>query len=240
MADFLGGAGSGAAIGSAFAPGIGTAIGAGIGGLLSLFGGGETEAEKRQREAYEMQKKAWDTLQGVDTNVANRFNNYSTPFDYSAMKGVLDNIFAEYSGVLTKDANRQTQQSQKDIVARNASQGITSGSMLNTQTNKVSTDIGENLLDALTQLGIGRQQQEIPLMQQENQNKFNITSAATDSDWRKVQANLSKAGGVGGMATNNMNAANVYAQTNNPNKDYLAIADILLKNAPKGGYFGKN
>lgn len=35
---FLGGAASGAGIGSMFAPGVGTAVGAGIGGLLGLFG----------------------------------------------------------------------------------------------------------------------------------------------------------------------------------------------------------
>lgn len=52
MADWeqgLKGAAGGAMAGSAFGP-IGTAVGAGVGGLAGLFGGGESEDQKRQRQ----------------------------------------------------------------------------------------------------------------------------------------------------------------------------------------------
>jgi hypothetical protein len=47
------GAASGASIGTALAPGVGTAIGAGVGALGGALMGGETDAERMQRERME-------------------------------------------------------------------------------------------------------------------------------------------------------------------------------------------
>ena len=47
------GAASGASIGTALAPGVGTAIGAGVGALGGALMGGETDAERMQREQLE-------------------------------------------------------------------------------------------------------------------------------------------------------------------------------------------
>jgi hypothetical protein len=47
------GAGSGASLGTSIAPGLGTAIGAGVGAIGGLIAGGETDAERMQRERME-------------------------------------------------------------------------------------------------------------------------------------------------------------------------------------------
>lgn len=57
----LGGAGTGAAIGTAFMPGVGTAIGAGLGGLAGYFAGSD-----KSDEVAELERQAMEAMKNVD------------------------------------------------------------------------------------------------------------------------------------------------------------------------------
>jgi hypothetical protein len=67
----LGGAATGATLGSLFAPGIGTAVGALGGGLLGLFGGGNKQPKIQQQNLlHPLQEKALERYlsQGIETS----------------------------------------------------------------------------------------------------------------------------------------------------------------------------
>ncbi len=135
-----------------------------------------------------------NNISATNTTVGNRFNNYDMPFSYSDMSGVLDNLFNQQSGQLTRSAGNAVQRGQKDTASRLASQGITGGSVFNNQINKVTDATNQSFADALEQLGIGRLGQNAGLMQTANQNQFNVTHAAQGVDQQNFINMLQKYG----------------------------------------------
>jgi len=148
-------------------------------------------------------KLLYNDLFSKDPTITNRFNNYKMPFSYSDMSGVLDNLFNQQSGMLTRNAANSVQRGQKDAASRMAAEGITGGSVYNNQINKVTDSTNQSFADALEQLGLGRLGMDAGLMQQENQNQFGITNAASGIDRGNANAWMNRASGLnsilGGM-----------------------------------------
>lgn len=145
---------------------------------------------------------AWSNLWGVDTDTTNRFDAYTPEFNASEMSGVLDKIYnAQKGGVettLNRETNRRMAQARKGTTGRLLSQGITGGSLLNDTISAAEENVLDtgfnNLSDALTSLGVGRMQQELPIMTEANRMKFATTQAAQNSDLQDVINEMRKAG----------------------------------------------
>jgi len=107
----------------------------------------------------------------------------------------LDSILNTQTQGLNRQANTARTQGQSDIASRLASQGISGGSLFNNQVAQQGNQTNKSLFDALQQLGQGRLGQQMNVMNQANQNGFNLANSQT-------QALLNLLGQQNGLAQN--------------------------------------
>lgn len=147
-------------------------------------------------------ESAWSNLWDTNTDTANRFDTYTPEFNASQMSSILDKIYnAKKGGVentLNRETNRRMAGARKGTTGRLLSQGITGGSLMNDTIQSAEEgvlDTGFNSLsDALTSLGVGRMQQELPIMTEANRMKFGTTQAAQNADLQDVINQMRKSG----------------------------------------------
>ena len=147
-----------------------------------------------------------------DPKTTNRFDNYNTPYDYNAMRKVLDGIYNRQQAGIGRNVGAGLQDTRQSTAARMASQGITGGSVLNSAIRGGEDQVLDKGFDAYNALDIARLSQQPALMQMENANKFQTTQAAQNVDQQNI-ANMIQRYGllnnvVGGMSTAEYNEDN--------------------------------
>lgn len=142
--------------------------------------------------------KAATSLQGqigaVNSNIKNRFNDYQIPFGYKSMKSNLDTSYDIGRKNLSSEAASEMSNAAKQTTEGLASQGVTQGSILNTAVDKAKAPIITAKYRGLSNLTSNQAGQDIGLMNTENQNKFQTTSAATNVDQANLAALFQKLG----------------------------------------------
>lgn len=134
----------------------------------------------------------WSNTWAIDPNVNNRFDNYQTQFDYGSMSGILDKLYNSQKNQINQNTGSNIAKNQRDTASRLASQGITGGSILNSQIDRGNSDIIGQGYNALNQLGIARQGQELGLMDRANQNNLSLAQLAQNADFQNKMNELRK------------------------------------------------
>ncbi len=142
----------------------------------------------------------WSSTWELDPNVTNRFENFNLPFNYSSSSNVLDEILGKQKESLGNITNTNLAKAKRGTASRLLSGGVMPGSSAYEDAISASGEdiLGENY-NALSQLGIGRMSQSIPLMQQENANKFAVTNAAQNVDLQNLMNQFRKMGMLSGQ-----------------------------------------
>lgn len=136
----------------------------------------------------------WNKTWAVNPTATNRFDNYDTPFNYNNMSSILDQIYDRNKGDVIKQGNMASSKAKRGSLARLSSQGITGGSTFMDYMNNADADILDQTQSVLGKLGTDRMSQSVPLMQMENQNKFNVTQAGQSTDFQNIMNELRKMG----------------------------------------------
>jgi len=143
----------------------------------------------RQKKADINQQSIDDLLrqiQGINPNTDNRFDKFQFPFDYSAKKKNLD----ELRKLGLEDINRTSENAiadnSKNTAGRLASEGITGGSIVDESIKRGQKDIFKGKFNAIRDLQKNTEAQDIGLMTQENRDKFGLTGAAQNVDFRNI------------------------------------------------------
>lgn len=139
----------------------------------------ESEQEKAARGYYQ-------DVEGLNTQVTNRFNNYKNPFEYGDMAGKVEDIFGGYEDIINRDTAEATAKQQEGAGSSLASRGITGGSILTDTQSKIASDINKTKTNALSNLGIGKSSAIKDLMEYFNKMKLLTTQGATDVDFGNI------------------------------------------------------
>lgn len=108
-------------------------------------------------------------------------DKFNYQFGTPEFTAALDAILQNQQGILEKQASSNKALAQSDAAARLASQGVLGGSLLNSQVTTAGNDINKQLANALQQLAQGRMGQQVGIMQQANQQGFNLANAKTSA-----------------------------------------------------------
>lgn len=165
-------------------------------------------------------------IKGLNVNVNNPFANYKTPFGYSDISSELKKLYGISLNEVDTTANDAIKGVQQDTAARMASQGITGGSLLNSQVNAGANGINKNRLASKTSLLKNQASNNLSAMDMENRNKFQNTSAKGNFDLANIQNLFQKYGLLGG--------AYGQQQSNLSNLDSTTWLDDLLAVANTG------
>lgn len=133
-----------------------------------------------------------DQLRGESFTARNRFDNYQDAFTPEQMQLALGTLFGQQTDLLNTNMDNQIAQGQQSTAARLASQGITGGSIFNNQIGQVRNAVNNQRASALAQLGIGKMNQSLGLMNTANDNKFRIASAGQNVDMTNVQNRMNQ------------------------------------------------
>lgn len=139
-------------------------------------------------------KNLLNETKGLNVTTANRFNNYSPEFDYSAMSSILDKLNSLQTNKGMKAMGGLLDKNKRSTRASLASSGITGGSIMNNLMSEAEAKVGSQMSDFLSNMGESRLNAEIPLMTTANNEKFRATSAASNVDQANVGNNLKKTG----------------------------------------------
>lgn len=127
----------------------------------------------------------------------NAWEGYKSPFDYKGMKSETDKAYDIGENKINRGADAAIKTGQQDTAARMASQGITGGSVLNSQTNSVANDVNKSRFNSLQDILASRAGTNVNLMNIENQNKFGINSANQNQINQQKQQLMAKYGLLG-------------------------------------------
>lgn len=153
-----------------------------------------------QSSRDEQAEKLNNELSYANFNVDNRFANYRSPYSVNDMRVSLNDVFGRERGIINDQANSDIAAMQQGTASRLASQGITSGSIYNNAISQAANNVNKNRYSALSQLGVGRLNQETGLMQYGNQDQFRNTSAAQQADFQNMGNRMNQYG----MRMNNL------------------------------------
>lgn len=150
---------------------------------------GKSESEKAATTLQGDLRGYTSDIKGLNVNVDNPFANYKTPFGYSDISSELKKLYGISLNEVDTTANDAIKGVQQDTAARMASQGITGGSLLNSQVNAGANDINKNRLASKTSLLKNQASNNLSAMDMENRNNFQNTSAKGNFDLANI-ANL--------------------------------------------------
>jgi hypothetical protein len=125
-----------------------------------------------------------NTQFGADVKSAqgnNPLTNFKMPFGAGDFNSSLDKLLNLNTQKLKTGAADATSTVGQNTAARMASQGITGGSLLNSQVQRGQTDIAKSFESALQDLLGGRAGQQIGVMQNANQNELQSKTAQTNA-----------------------------------------------------------
>lgn len=139
----------------------------------------------------------WETLGQIDdtkTQVNNRFDNYDTPFGYKETSNKLNDLYNLRLGDINKNFSQDVAKGTQDATGRMASQGITGGSVLNDMLSGIRNNGAIRRDSNINNLNQIFTNADLNAMQTENQNQFQNTMAAQNTDFRNIANTLQKLG----------------------------------------------
>jgi hypothetical protein len=196
-----------------------------------LFGG-ESSQERASKGLHSDIRRFGTELGGANVTATNRFNNYQSPFDYKAKSNVLSDLYKGYQTDINREAASESANVARGTAARLGSQGLTGGSIFNNQIMSGQNQVDKNKFRSLSDLKSARLGLETGIMNQENQDKFNITGAAQNVDFQNIMNQLRKYGliqsnfGLEGQAVKGLSDDTLF-------DDILALAETASKFMPK-------
>lgn len=128
-------------------------------------------------------------ISGTNFQVDNPFKDYKTPFDYNSIANELERLYGISLNEVDRTANDAIGGVQKNTASRLASQGITGGSVLNSQVNAGTNEVNKSRLASKTALLKNKAGNNLSAMDMENRNKFQTTAAKGNFDLENM-ANL--------------------------------------------------
>lgn len=151
----------------------------------------------------------WDSLGQIDqanTQVNNRFDNYSSPFNYQNTSAKLNDLYDLKLNDINKNFSSDVAKGTQDLSGRMASQGVTGGSILNEMLSGVRNNGAIRRDSNINNLDQIFTNADMNAMQMENQNMFQNTNAAQNVDFRNIMSELQKLG----LRMNGVNSMNNY------------------------------
>lgn len=137
---------------------------------------GESEKSRAARQYY-------NDIGGLQ----NRFDNYSSPFDYSTISKNIGDIFSNQEGIINRDTAEAIKSQQSGAGASLASRGITGGSALTDTQSKIASDINKSKANALARLGVSKASSIADLMQYFNNLDLQTNNLASSFDLDKFR-----------------------------------------------------
>jgi len=159
--------------------------------------GGESARSKEAGNLQTLLKGYYRDIGNQDFQGKNTWEGYKTPFDYKGMSAETNKAYDLGESKINRTANSQIQTGQGDTAARMASQGITGGSVLNSQVNNVANDVNKNRFNSLSDITASRAGTNVNLMNLENQNKFGVNAANQNQINQQKQQLMAKYGLLG-------------------------------------------
>lgn len=148
-------------------------------------------------------------VKGLNVEAYNRFSNYKPEFGYSDMNSVLDKIYSAQKDTGIKSMGGMLDKNKRSARASLAASGINGGAIVNDTMNQVEDNVGGNLADFLSNLAASRENANISLMQDANNNQFRTTSMAANIDQNNI-GNLFQKYGLEANITNGLTQAQQY------------------------------
>lgn len=159
--------------------------------------GGQSERSKSASDVQSILKGYYKDIEGTNFQAKNVWDGYKTPFGYKEMSSETDKIYDIGESKINRGANEAIQTGQQDTAARMASQGITGGSVLNSQTGKVASDVNKSRFNSLQDLVARKAGTSVDLMSEENRNKFMVNNQNQGQLNAEMRQLLSKFGLLG-------------------------------------------
>jgi hypothetical protein len=162
--------------------------------------GGKSERSQAATDVQNTLKGYYKNIEDTNLQAANAWSGYKTPFGYKEMSTETDKIYNIGKNKINQDADSAIQTGQQDTAARMASQGITGGSVLNSQTGNVATGVNKSRFNSLQDLLARKAGTSVDLMGEENKNKFMVNNQNQDQLNRQMQQLFAKFGLLGNAA----------------------------------------
>lgn len=143
---------------------------------------GTSDQEKEVRRQIDNSYKMMELIDSGQYNVKNRYDNYKNPFDYNAISQNLNDIFGETEAKINRSTADQIAGEQGNALSRFASRGVTGGSVIEDNANRIATNMNESKVNALSDLGIGKASSTADLQKYFNQLGLAKTDRATRVD----------------------------------------------------------
>ena len=167
---------------------------------------GESAQQEQAGKTMGMLDNLYNQISGFNPNVGNRFAGYQSPFDYTRKRVNLDEIYNLGRQDIERSTAEAIADSSKGTVGRLNSQGITGGSVLDEAVKRGQKDIYKGKQNALQMLTSDKASKDIGLMNQENADRFAITSGAQKVDMENILNMFRKygllQGGLGARMSN--------------------------------------
>jgi len=139
--------------------------------------GGQSDRSKSAGDLQTLLQGYYKDIGNQDFQGKNTWEGYKPPFDYKGMSAETNKAYDIGETKINRGADSAIKTGQQDTAARMASQGITGGSVLNSQTNSVANNVNKSRFNSLQDITASRAGTNVNLMNLENQNKFGVNSA---------------------------------------------------------------
>lgn len=143
---------------------------------------GESSQEKAINKQMSQISGLQSDIKGGQYDTYNRFNNYNDPFDFNSISNNLNDIFGETEKKINRNTADQIANEQSNAASRFASRGVTGGSVMEDNANKIATGMNTGKVNALSDLGIGKASSTADLQKYFNQLGLAKTKYATGVD----------------------------------------------------------
>lgn len=160
------------------------------------------------------QRKMYDNLEGLNTTVPNRFDNYSQPFGYEELLKNHTDSYDQQRRLLKGELGNQAAQARTGVSQRLASQGITGGSIFNQAVSQADTQSKRQSLNALNSLGIAQAEGKTDLQKYANESSLRNVSQQQATDFQNVANLLAKYGAQSNILYSMGNTAGQLDNTN--------------------------
>lgn len=159
--------------------------------------GGQSNRDQEAGKLNTLLQGYYKDIGNQDFQGKNTWEGYKPSFDYKGMSAETNKAYDLGESKINRDANSAIQSGQGDTAARMASQGITGGSVLNSQVGKVANDVNKSRFDSLSDITASRAGTNVNLMNIDNQNKFGINAANQNQINQQKQQLMAKYGLLG-------------------------------------------
>lgn len=124
----------------------------------------------------------YNEISGFKPTIANRFDNYKSPYEMNNFSRNLDKIYGGYQDIINRDTAQNIANQQSKLGSSMASRGITGGSILSNTQSRIASDINQTKANAIKNLGISKADNMNNLMKYFNSLDLNKRQLATNVD----------------------------------------------------------